>query len=337
MSDDERGWLGAVGVSGPEEEAYFAVVDGPGRTTGELAEVLEISESHAADLLARLARKGLVSRAVGLPLRWLPSPPDVAIEALAVKQQEGLARARLGAARLAERVRAEGNGGTRPDLLEIINDPETLALRVDQLQESAERELLSFVKGPYVRTPGRRSVDMERASMDRGVAYRVIYDAEALARLQPEAYREDSGEQARLLESLPMKLVIVDRRIAMLPAPIEPGAAVGGSMVVRASALLDALVILFETLWERATPIGLAHSEVPATPGNPEALADKLVPLLAAGLSDAAISRVLQVSPRSLDRRTKALFSSLNASTRFQAGWLAAHRAADEGRKGRKQ
>ncbi|MFG3552355.1 hypothetical protein [Streptomyces sp. NPDC047725] len=131
-----------------------------------------------------------------------------------------------------------------------------------------------------------------------------------MAEFQPEEFREDSGEQARMLESLPMKLFIVDRRIAMLPAPIEPGALVNGVMVVRASALLDALVALFETLWERATPISLARSEVPATPGNGEALADKLVPARPAGQPDGP-----GVGPRVVRRPETAADTPLSLST----------------------
>ncbi|MFG3552356.1 hypothetical protein [Streptomyces sp. NPDC047725] len=165
---------------------------GPGRTTGDLAAVLAISESHAAYLLVRLARRGLVSRAAGLRLRWLPLPPDVAIEAPAVKQQEALARARLGAARLTERIRAESNDSGRPELLEIIGDPEAVALRVDQLQESAEHELLSFMKNPYVRPPSDEGVEKERVSMDRGVAT----GSSTIRRPWPSSSRRSSGRTA---------------------------------------------------------------------------------------------------------------------------------------------
>lgn len=323
MTVPERGALAALGITDHEEAAYLAVIDGPGATTGEVAAAMELGRRRAAELLASLERKGMVSRTVEQQPRWIPAPPDMAVEALVIRRQEELARARIVAGALAARVREAGELRAPSDLIEVIDDPLVANQRLDQLQAGAEREVLGFVRAPYVRPPAEYATAVERAGLDRGVAYRVVYDAEAVQEVPVEVLRADQarGEQARVFAGLPIKLCIVDRRIAMLPAQAAATDRVDRVLVVRTSALLDALVMFFESIWAQASPID------PVSVGVSVADADALVPLLAAGLSDAAIARMLRISTRSLDRRSQALFAELGASTRFQAGWLAAMRA----------
>ena len=98
-------------------------------------------------------------------------------------------------------------------------------------------------------------------------------------------------------------------------------------MLVRSSALLDALYALFESLWERSTPVAFTPSGAlkDGKPGSrvPDAAA-KLVPLLAAGLNDKAIAHELGISAATLNRRLAELMKSLDTRTRFQMGWRAA-------------
>jgi DNA-binding NarL/FixJ family response regulator len=61
----------------------------------------------------------------------------------------------------------------------------------------------------------------------------------------------------------------------------------------------------------------------PGTRLPPEA--DQLLPLLAAGLNDKAIAHELGISASTLTRRITDLMDRLDAQTRFQLGWMAAH------------
>ena len=50
------------------------------------------------------------------------------------------------------------------------------------------------------------------------------------------------------------------------------------------------------------------------------------MPLLAAGLQDVTVARQLGIATRTVERRMQTLMRELSATTRFQAGWLAAQR-----------
>lgn len=113
-----------------------------------------------------------------------------------------------------------------------------------------------------------------------------------------------------------MKLRIFDRQVALVPLAIDVGVT-RTVAVVRRSALLEALITLFELHWERASPIGYG----PPVENSRLAPDDQqLLGMLAAGMSDAAIARQFSVSARTARRRTQRLLERLSVSTLFQAG-----------------
>src|SRR6185437_10484267 len=100
-----------------------------------------------------------------------------------------------------------------------------------------------------------------------------------------------SGEQARVLPSLPTKLVIVDDTLAVLPLQAAPEA-IESIVVVHKSALLEAIIALFETLWEIAIPLPtLAQGDnppespqIPTADGQPNAEERRILALLTFGI-----------------------------------------------------
>jgi DNA-binding CsgD family transcriptional regulator len=164
------------------------------------------------------------------------------------------------------------------------------------------------------------------------VHYRSIVDAGYLA-LPGAGLRVcqdvEAGEDVRVFPSLPFKLVLADRRIALIPLELEqPGSP---SLLVRSSALLDALYALFESLWERSTPVAFTPGgefRGFAQPARLPREAAELVPLLSAGLNDKNIAHELGISASTLNRRLAQLMKALDTRTRFQMGWRAALDAA---------
>lgn len=142
-----------------------------------------------------------------------------------------------------------------------------------------------------------------------------------------------AGEQIRLAINVPVKLVIFDGSKAILP--LGPDSGSDCAVIVRTSTVLTALTDLFERVWAGAAPFllpgGSAAAAASTTSGRPKRAAgsfqaadlsssDHLLSLMAAGLGDAAIGRLLRVSDRTAGRRVRALMDELGALTRFQAG-----------------
>ncbi|HEY0534333.1 MAG TPA: TrmB family transcriptional regulator, partial [Actinoplanes sp.] len=100
----------------------------------------------------------------------------------------------------------------------------------------------------------------ETPALTRGVRYRAIYERELLEKpgeLESILDAIGLGEQSRTLPTLPVRLAIADRALAICPPVPDAVRGLGEptAAVIRPSELLDALIALFESYWERATPL----------------------------------------------------------------------------------
>ena len=305
--------LEGLGVCQEDEQLYRALLARPEATTAELAQVVGWAASRVSRHLRTLETLGLATRALGRPARFTPAVPEAAVEVLALRQQAAIVRARIGASMLAQEFRAADRAGP----FTVVRGGEAIAQRFFQAQQTARYDVLILDKPPYAVEPTEWQRQTQRDLLRRGLIYRTIYDTEALADpAELLAARElaAAGEDGRMLRDVPLKLVVTDRRTGLLQT---------GQEVVELgpSALLDALVTLFELLWQRATPIG-AERDV----GSPLSAADEqLLALAAAGLTDQAIARRLGVAQRTVERRMQRIMKALDATTRFQAGLRAGH------------
>jgi predicted transcriptional regulator len=315
--------LAPAGLGRAEARLYAVLLHRPGGTADELAAQLHLPVRRVCAILGELASNGLVSRIAGRPERYLPAPPDAAIEPLLTRRQEDLQRARELAAELAEYVRSAAlPPGGGPETIELLAGRDAVAQRVQQLEQAARTETLSFDRPPYYTDSSENPGEI--SGLARGVIYRGVYAHDALdlpGRMDHIRAMTRRGEQARVFSPLPLKLFIFDRHTAFLPVrPLDPELA-AGAVLVRTSALLDALHMFFELVWARATPIALGPSQPIGAGRQADGPVDDLIPLLAAGLTDEAAARQLSISRRTLQRRIQALMETLDARSRFQAGY----------------
>jgi sugar-specific transcriptional regulator TrmB len=146
------------------------------------------------------------------------------------------------------------------EYIEVIKDPYQMHKRYMQLCAEVQKEIVGFAKPPYSRS--REGIEEQHAQqaqlMQRGVRLRSIYEIPK-DKQEIEWWFETidtaakHGEEARVLEELPVKMAIFDSRIVMLP--LEDPVSVKPSLtaqIVEHRALANALKILFETLWEQA-------------------------------------------------------------------------------------
>jgi sugar-specific transcriptional regulator TrmB len=321
-----------LGIDEHEERVYRWLIAHPRSTMRELADALALPPRKAQRLLDTIETKGLTTHTPEQPCRYLPAAPDMALQALILQRQKDLQTARAAALELQEQAAAQRHG-EQEQVVELITSREAEAQAFQHMHRSAQQEVLTLIRLPgrvSSLIPADESARTHREATARGVRFRSIVDAEFLA--APGAVdrvRSDmrTGEEVRVFPSLPFKLLVTDRRIAIMPLNLQqPDSPV---LLLRESTLLDALCVMFEILWERAAPIGFDHAGTLEV-GDPDAgwlgEAEDLLPLLAAGMNDKAIAHQLGLSLRTLNRRIGDLAKGLDARTRFQAGWLAALR-----------
>jgi predicted transcriptional regulator len=310
--------LSILGLGVVEEAAYRHLVGRSAVTLEKLAADLGQDLADVRRNLRVLVERGLV---VQTGDRFCAAPPAVALGALLRERRDELRAAELDLIRLVDEYRARATDGAAGDLIEVITDVEAVKHRFFQIQQAARQEFRSMVvPGLCVVPPAKNEAG--EAGLRRGVRYRSIVDQDVLAApgaAAAVACSVAAGEEIRVVGRVPVKLVIADQAVAMVPL-LSGANTAPESVLIRASGLLDALVAYFDDTWARAYPAG-----APAQPGDGIDDTDRrLVTLLLAGLTDQAVASQLGMSLRSVQRRISTLMSSVGAATRIQLGWHAA-------------
>jgi DNA-binding CsgD family transcriptional regulator len=167
------------------------------------------------------------------------------------------------------------------------------------------------------------------------VRFRSVYDTDGLTdavSLRTVLRGTAMGGRLRLFAGVPMKLVVFDRTAGIMP--LRRDDPVAGSLLIHSPALLEVLVTLFESVWERAVPMSLdsmaaAQSAVMSVNGHqqgPDGRTRDILRLLSAGMKDDAVARVLGLSRRTVQKHISDAAKALGARTRFQIALLARDR-----------
>jgi DNA-binding CsgD family transcriptional regulator len=314
-----------LGLSAVEERMYLELVRRGSETIRSAAEALGLPEDEAARVFAALEDKGMISRTAGPDPRMRPTPPAHAVSVLTMEVEQRLQRARIAASTLDSEWKLRHHEAAVDDLVELVSGVDSLTRRVESLARQVEREFMGFVAAP-VYLAGPANVDLTLEMLSRGVRTRAIYERAVFdAPGAPETIRRcaEAGEEARVIDRLPSKLLIIDGRTALLPVELGEVDAPPSAAILH-SPLADNLVALSEELWRRAVPLSGAADAAESD----EVAADdrRLLELLVAGLSDDAIARQLGISRRTLHRRLRHLMDLTSTDSRVQLVWRATAR-----------
>lgn len=318
------GSLRAAGISHLDERLYRALLRRRRATLAELTAATGASPVLSRRGLARLETMGLVSRQ-GKPPRFVPTAPDMAVEALILRRQEELERCRITAAALLAEYREAGQPSG--ELVEVIVGREATFQRYHQLLATARREVLMFDKPPYIGPPEN---PLEFDALSRGVSWKAVYTPEALQlpeRLAQLRSWQEAGEQARVYAHVPLKLAMVDGTLALLPLTADGQSETEEhiAILVHPCSLLTTLGMLFDMLWEQSLPLRWTGPFTASDTGLDE-IDRAMLQLLTAGFKDQAVARNLDVSIRTVRRRISNLMAAHGLTSRFQLGQLAIQR-----------
>jgi predicted transcriptional regulator len=310
--------LSALGLAADEERLYRALVAHSVPVAADrLAAQTGLPASAVPALLVSLTTRGLI---VSSDHGYAVAPPAVALGALLRGRRDELRAVEVELVALAEAHRLATIGRTASDVIEVITGADAVRHRFAQVQHAAKHEVRSMVvPRAMVVPPGEN--EAEPATMARGVYYRVLIDREFLelpggADIITQALEE--GEDVRIVDRVPIKMIVADRELGMLPLLSDQNTA-AASVLVHASGMLDMMIALFDELWQRGQPVSGA-----ATPL--EELDHRILLLLLSGLTDHAIASSLALSARTVQRRIRHLMDLAGVDTRVQLGWHAARK-----------
>ncbi|MER5769127.1 LuxR C-terminal-related transcriptional regulator [Streptomyces sp. NPDC001985] len=318
--------LRLLGLDRAAAQLYLALLDVAPAPLGEIGAAAGLGGAELASAHGALVDAGLASAAGegGAPVA--PVPPTAGLEILARHRAAEVEESRLAVGGAFDAFRRQRLAAYNDHLVEVVTG-DAVGPRIRQAWASARDQIRQFESPPYAPLAG--ATEDALATLARGVTQRVVYSRDALE--HPGHLRDAvepcvrAGEQARVLPSVPVKLVIIDEVYALVSLSIHEADVHNTMLVVQPCGLLSALIALFEQSWRNALPFpGRA-----AGPGGPPPADRRLLWLLASGASDDAIARELGISRRTLFRRLQILMARLGAANRFQlalqaqrGGWL---------------
>jgi sugar-specific transcriptional regulator TrmB/DNA-binding CsgD family transcriptional regulator len=318
--------LRPAGLRPAEEATYLVLVRQGTASVAQLAERAKLTVAQVRRAVSALEREGFVHRTPPPQDRVVPVPPELAVEQLIRRRQEELERTREAAHRLAAEAHSRSSNRRTEELIEIVSGRSAVGRAFDRVQRTARREVRVLVAPPYADPTAVNRTQLDREAA--GVTYRAVYDVTALddpAIARNVSTHVRSGEHARLAESLPTKLAVADRELALLPLAWTTSAH-DAALLVHPCGLLDALVALFETVWVQATPLVMTDATAPSAEAAISADDRHLLSLLVAGLTDEAAGARLGVSRRTVVRRVQHLMERTGSRSRLQLGWQARER-----------
>lgn len=314
------GLLRTLGLDPIEAQLYETLLQLGPCGAADAGSATSLPRDRVRRALAALEAKGLVSRTPGSRSTYAPASPDLALDALLLRRENELAGVRRDLRQFVERFGRLASQRAERLPIELVSGRDAVAQWWVQIQRSARSEVLIFDKPPYAMLfTGPNPVELEL--MERGVAYRVLYDASSFdgdAKRTAVQACIAAGENARVRAGVPIKLLVADQTLALT----HDGADVHESaIVVRRSAVLGGLVALFDALWRDAVPV--SESGQSAGKDGLDELDHSILTMLAAGAKDERIARQLRLSVRTVRRRTTRLMEHFGAQTRFQAAVIA--------------
>jgi HTH-type transcriptional regulator, sugar sensing transcriptional regulator len=214
------------------------------------------------DIINQLIDKGFCETVPGVVKKFKAVDPESAIKNL-IEHQKKQEQKML---RIAEKLQLDYNNkkvNTTPlDYVQVLTSRHSQVKKFQELVESAREFIMAFTKKPYAINPDIEDVKKVSAPfkkiIDSGVIVKTVYEADNNTKHFTEwvSYFQSIGEQIRIAETLPMKMLISDNDRVMISLRNQGAVKFSvSSMVVKHSDLTTALIKLFEFYWDNSMTV----------------------------------------------------------------------------------
>lgn len=268
----------AFGLNGYEARVLVAVLRLGSAGAAQLARASGVHRTSVYPVLQELAAKGLVKALPGKTAMWSSPGADEVLERLLAFQEErvrGL-KSRMETTREAlERILPDDDSVQVPHL-QLIQGSAHVHRAYDQLVANARSELLVFNRPPYSYDAAAvNPVVMD--ALRRGVATRVLYEAAQVGRPEAEPFRQAmatyhaAGAQGRVVDELPLKLAVADRRVVLLAMAdtVQPEVGFPTNVLVDHEGFAEVQADAFDLRWSRGRPFPATRPRTRRAAGGP--------------------------------------------------------------------
>jgi sugar-specific transcriptional regulator TrmB len=247
--------LTSLGLTSYEAKAYSTLILRDSFSAAQVARQAGLPRQRIYDVLGSLVQKGLASARPGPHVKYSAIAPELAVERLLAERRKQLSSLELAGVAIVESLTPmfqAGKAHTDPlEYIEVLRDRGAINERFGELQAQVKQEILVFTKPPYARPPQENleGIEVTRSHEARSVYEASVFDDPAAT----EGVRRfvEAGEQARFVDRLPLKLVIIDETIVMfgMEDPVAGSEALT-IVVVEHASLAQVLKVAFNTIWD---------------------------------------------------------------------------------------
>ena len=323
--------LEPLGVDEATFAVYHALLSHPDSTPEQIAAVVDRPSGEVQQLMDKLRSLDLLVPTWTNPDGEHAVHPRVGLTGLAERRRTELNKmlgelkeAEASAEVIAEQYNELLTSRTSGDV-EVLKGRANASRRIEELALKASDAFWGLIPAHFDDSLPQADRSPDFDLLERGMKLRTIYLQSMTSSKQALDYATKMhrlGGEVRVTPTLPMRLLILDQQLAIIP--MDPENPTSGAVIHRTPAVVSIAIALFDSYWARATELfdpDDRDDETPLTPHEAEVLR-----LLAGGAKDEQVARLLGISLRTARRITANLSERLDAASRFELGVAAAKR-----------
>jgi sugar-specific transcriptional regulator TrmB len=204
-----------------EGEVYLALLHKKEFTAPEISKITSVSRTKSYEILQNLVKKGLCSESFRNGMKVFScTDPKIVIENIKSEYEKRKSVADELQVTLNELFVKSENIESPLDYIEVLTDNEQIREKWLTIQKNTKKELIYFTKPPYV-SDLDDNVENESDIIEKQVKVKSIYEYKDASQEEIDCLIKTIekylkvGEEARILEELPMKLLVSDDNISM--------------------------------------------------------------------------------------------------------------------------
>lgn len=262
-----------LGLTDYESKGYLAMLRRHVSTASELSRISGIPRTRVYEILERLTHKGLCIEILDQIKKYKAIAPEIALSRLIENQKAEIVVKENLATSISHFLQQQYLGNSLDqdplDYIELWRNPLQVADRFLRLVNDANREILVFVKAPYS-NPKKKLEEQTSKSIEaaeRRIVCRAIYEIADNEQEREWQFEQidvavKAGEQARIIDKLPIKMAIFDEtEVIFAMEDYHLTKSRQTSLVIKHSSLAMCLKILFETIWSNARDYKELHQQ----------------------------------------------------------------------------
>lgn len=249
------------GLQEYEAKIYFLLLTHDSLNPTEISKLSDVPRTKIYPVLKNLIKKGFCTRIPGKLKNYKALDPQVAFSEFLHKIDEKRENVKNLANELEKVYESKNTKKSLDEYIEILTSNKQIHERYLKLLKNTKHELIGFMKPPYSHEGNKKKFNTQENQYydiaKKGIQERSLYefprDEERDVIISHIESCIKVGEKARLLEKIPLKMIISDGRYVLM-ALNNPESADSNitSILIEHPDLALANKILFEHLWDQA-------------------------------------------------------------------------------------